>query len=149
MLAAAAACLLAVLLPGYQVVNATDANTVNGQTVDTNSTSFDPPATEFCPVGYYADGTAGLACVRCPYGATTLKNGSISADDCVVPPGYFARDTPNGGELVQCFTTPDNTTDAGYFRAGWKAVKEVSACCCCCCCCYNAGIYSYQLAAAC
>jgi hypothetical protein len=63
--------------------------------------------------------------VRCPYSAVTLKNGSTSADDCVVPPGYFARDSSNGGEIVQCFTTPANTTEEGYYRAGWKAYKEV------------------------
>jgi hypothetical protein len=117
--------LLAVLLPGYQVANATSATEVNGQTVDTNATDFEPPSTEFCPAGFYADGTAGLACVRCPYSAVTLKNGSTSADDCVVPPGYFARDSSNGGEIVQCFTTPANTTEEGYYRAGWKAYKEV------------------------
>jgi hypothetical protein len=117
--------LLAVLLPGYQVAGLTSPTELNGQTVDTNATDFEPPSTEFCPAGHYADGTAGLACVRCPYNAVTLKNGSTSADDCVVPPGYFARDSSNGGEIVQCPTTPDNTTEEGYYRPGWKAYKEV------------------------
>uniref|UniRef100_A0A383VQR0 Tyrosine-protein kinase ephrin type A/B receptor-like domain-containing protein n=1 Tax=Tetradesmus obliquus TaxID=3088 RepID=A0A383VQR0_TETOB len=114
-----------VLLPGYQVTGATNATTVNNLPVDTNSTTFDPPATEFCPVGFYADGTAGFACVRCPYQATTLKNGSTSADDCVVPPGYFAKDTATGGVLEQCPTTPANSEVDGYYRPGWKSYKEV------------------------
>uniref|UniRef100_A0A383W8R7 Tyrosine-protein kinase ephrin type A/B receptor-like domain-containing protein n=1 Tax=Tetradesmus obliquus TaxID=3088 RepID=A0A383W8R7_TETOB len=117
-----------VLLPGYQVIGADNATSVNGNPLNTTADDFNPPATQFCPVGYYADGTAGFACVRCPYQATTLKNGSTSADDCVVPPGYFAKDT-HGGVLEQCPTTPANPATRaeaeGYYRPGWKSYKEV------------------------
>ncbi|WIA19769.1 hypothetical protein OEZ85_005683 [Tetradesmus obliquus] len=114
-----------VLLPGYQVVNFTNNSTNNG-TIDTNGTEWTPPETEFCPVGSYSDGTTA-GCQPCPYSATTLKNGSISADDCVVPPGYFVRDSAANanGEMVQCYTTPANSGAEGYYRPGWKSYKEV------------------------
>ncbi|WIA40047.1 hypothetical protein OEZ86_013466 [Tetradesmus obliquus] len=114
-----------VLLPGYQVVNFTNNSTNNG-TIDTNGTDWTPPETEFCPVGSYSDGTTA-GCQPCPYSATTLKNGSISADDCVVPPGYFVRDSAANanGEMVQCYTTPANREAEGYYRPGWKSYKEV------------------------
>jgi hypothetical protein len=115
-----------VLLPGYQVINNGSNNSTNNGTIDTNATEFIPLPTEFCSFGTYSDGTT-LGCKPCPYGATTLRNASISADECVVPPGYFVRDSATGGEMVQCLTTPANAETEGYYRPGWKAYKEVGA----------------------
>lgn len=124
-----AALLPAVLLPGYQVVpgyNNTNNGTDNG-TGNTNGTdNWTPPPTEFCPVGYYKDAqSTSWSCTQCPYGSTTLKNGSTSADDCQVPPGYFVRDL-NSGEMVKCFTTPENTVQDGYYRPGKRRALRFS-----------------------
>ncbi len=68
------------LLPGYKLVDST-AGSEDGITIDPLAADFEPQPVEPCPVGFYNDGTT-MACIKCPYGSTTLKNGSISADDC-------------------------------------------------------------------
>jgi hypothetical protein len=99
-----------------------------------------------CPQGTYkssyvsADDHAATACTACPYGSVTRQVGSVSAADCMVPPGYFVRALQqsgsglnvdqNGsndaaeaaaaaaaaGEMVKCPTTPAGSTEEGYYR---------------------------------
>jgi Tyrosine-protein kinase ephrin type A/B receptor-like len=90
--------------------------------------NFDPPSTAECPEGHYYDGKESgvFGCKRCPYGAVTLKSGSVSADDCVVPPGYFASGTSAAtGQLTKCPVTSATGEEEGYYRPAWKPVKEV------------------------
>jgi hypothetical protein len=80
------------------------------------------PDTELCPFNYYYDGTAGIyGCKKCPYGSLTQQNGSVSLDDCVVPPGYFIKQTGSDGELIKC---PGDVSGNGYFRSGWVTYKQ-------------------------
>ncbi|KAF8063858.1 hypothetical protein HT031_003715 [Scenedesmus sp. PABB004] len=116
-----------VLMPGYKLATTTAGTEPTGSAVPvTSSSTFVPSAVEVCPIGFFFDGTAGTwSCKPCPYSTITLKNGSASADDCVVPPGYFVAGTAASGSMVKCPVTPANTEDEGYYRAGWKAFKEV------------------------
>ncbi|KAF8072349.1 hypothetical protein HT031_000008 [Scenedesmus sp. PABB004] len=116
-----------VLMPGYKLATTTAGTEPTGSAVPvTSSSTFVPTAVEACPVGFFFDGTAGTwSCKPCPYNAITLKNGSTSADDCVVPPGYYVRGSAANGTMAKCPTTPANTDTEGYYRTGWKAFKEV------------------------
>lgn len=117
------------LLPGYKARDVPAGNTSTDTIVlpgAYNSTDFTPYQTEACPIGYYYDGIiTTLGCVKCPSGSTTLKNASISVNDCLVPPGFYVDS--GSGNIVICPTTPvNNTILEGYYRAGWKSVQEVT-----------------------
>lgn len=54
------------------------------------------------------------SCQACPNGFTTQKQGAVSREDCMAPPGYFS----NGTALRPC----GNVNGSGYYREDWAPV---------------------------
>eukprot|EP00775_Hariotina_reticulata_P008849 gene8849-9028_t len=120
--------------PGYDVNWQDDVTNMESQvTTDGNGTLSDPsnypPA---CPIGTYYEGgvissSTTSTCKPCPLGTTTQSNGSTSADECMVPPGYYIKLSGSSGSLEKC---PINVTAGGvtqgYFRAGWKTYLDLT-----------------------
>jgi hypothetical protein len=70
----------AVALPGFNI----NQNTITGQSIDGLGSSAEPDP---CPKGTYFEGglvpTDGAStCQPCPFGTTTLGNGTISVANC-------------------------------------------------------------------
>ena len=113
------------LLPGYMVSGA-ELGGLLPVSINPTAANFTPPAVVACPQGYFNDGTPGVfGCKACPYSSVTLINGSITANDCMVPPGWYARNSSSGsGELAKCPTSGANDEE-GFYRAGWAHYTQV------------------------
>ncbi len=113
------------LLPGF-MVNGTDLGGQPVVAINPADSNFAPPTAVLCPRGYFYDGIASnvYGCKACPFQSLTRVNGSISDDDCLVPPGWYARTSNGIDELAKCPTTGSNDEE-GYYRPGWAQVKDV------------------------
>jgi hypothetical protein len=84
--AAVSNCVVAVaaLVAGWKVGFVTAGAAVDPGEVLPMSGDTPPPEAEPCPVGFYytGDDQGVWGCKRCPHGAITRQNGSISLDDC-------------------------------------------------------------------
>jgi hypothetical protein len=112
--------LCAALVAGFMVAGQTPGADTSGSNLAPQGPADTPPATTDCPIGYYYDGnsTNVFACIKCPTGSTTRRNGSTSLDECVVPPGYWLSTVNN--TLVKC---PGDVNGTGYYRSNWVSFK--------------------------
>ncbi|KAF8063860.1 hypothetical protein HT031_003717 [Scenedesmus sp. PABB004] len=108
------------LLPGFKVTSLE----AGGQPGLAQEDSILGSPTEACPLGFYFDGAPGtFGCQRCPFGTVTRERGTESANDCLVPPGYYVQAPP--GEAPRLAKCPTNVTAAadgppsGFYRTGW------------------------------